>query len=124
MMASFTKWDNSLSGTFQAGPMGVPLCEVLLYTETKPEKKPNYTYIVRDSRDTLQLWEIVNRSTCRHMYFGENQTFAQKQITFKLAVVSSLFTEGQGMERMNCQVILCLRSKTRSLSIKIIVVIL
>ena len=28
--ASFTKWDTSLSGTLQAGPMGVPLSEVLL----------------------------------------------------------------------------------------------
>ena len=31
MIASFTKWDNSLSGTLGAGPMGVPLSEVLLY---------------------------------------------------------------------------------------------
>ena len=31
MIASFTKWDNSLSGTLGAGPMGVPLREVLLY---------------------------------------------------------------------------------------------
>ena len=31
MMASFTKWDTSLSGTPQVGPMGVPLSEVLLY---------------------------------------------------------------------------------------------
>ena len=31
MIASFTKWDNSLSGTLEAGPMGVPLSEVLLY---------------------------------------------------------------------------------------------
>ena len=31
MIASFTKWDNSLSGTLGAGPMGVPLSDVLLY---------------------------------------------------------------------------------------------
>ena len=31
MMDRFTKWDNSLNGTLQAGPMGVPLSEVLLY---------------------------------------------------------------------------------------------
>ena len=31
MITSFTKWDNSLSGTLGAGPMGVPLSEVLLY---------------------------------------------------------------------------------------------
>ena len=31
MIASFTKWDNSLSGTLGAGPIGVPLSEVLLY---------------------------------------------------------------------------------------------
>ena len=31
MIASFTKWDNSLSGTLGAGPLGVPLSEVLLY---------------------------------------------------------------------------------------------
>ena len=31
-MASFTKWDTLLSGTLQAGPMSVPLREVLLYT--------------------------------------------------------------------------------------------
>ena len=31
MIASFTKWDSSLSGTLGAGPMGVPLSEVLLY---------------------------------------------------------------------------------------------
>ena len=32
IIASFTKWNNSLSGTLGAGPMGVPLSEVLLYT--------------------------------------------------------------------------------------------
>ena len=31
MIASFTKWDNSLSGTLLDGPMGVPLSEVSLY---------------------------------------------------------------------------------------------
>ena len=31
MMASFTKWDTSLSGTLQAGPMGVPVDKVSLY---------------------------------------------------------------------------------------------
>ena len=31
MIASFTKWDNSLSRTLGASPMGVPLSEVLLY---------------------------------------------------------------------------------------------
>ena len=31
MMASFTKWDISLSGTLRAGPMGVPPREVLLH---------------------------------------------------------------------------------------------
>ena len=30
-MASFTKWDISLSGILRPGPMGVPLGEVLLY---------------------------------------------------------------------------------------------
>ena len=30
MMASFTKWDTSLSETFCAGPMGAPLSEVLM----------------------------------------------------------------------------------------------
>ena len=31
MMASFTKWDTSLSGTLWVGPMDVPLSEVSLY---------------------------------------------------------------------------------------------
>ena len=34
MIGSFTKWDNSLSGTLGAGPMGIPLSEVLLYINT------------------------------------------------------------------------------------------
>ena len=31
MIVSITNWDNSLSGTLGAGPMGVPISEVLLY---------------------------------------------------------------------------------------------
>ena len=33
MMDSFTKWDNSLSGTLQAGLMGVRLSKVSLYLD-------------------------------------------------------------------------------------------
>ena len=43
--ASFTKWDTSLSGTLQAGPMGVPLSEVLLYMK---EQFDPTIYIVRE----------------------------------------------------------------------------
>ena len=37
MIAGFTKWDNSLSETLGAGPMGVPLSEVLLYKKDYKE---------------------------------------------------------------------------------------
>ena len=44
MIASFTKWDNSLSGTLGASPMGVPLSEVLLYVVTTKVGHNNWLY--------------------------------------------------------------------------------
>ena len=61
MMASFTKWDTSLNGTLQAGPMGVPLSEVLLYILQHPlsmsKSSMNVTYyssFVKFQQDCLQ----------------------------------------------------------------------
>ena len=57
MIASFTKWDNSLSGTLGAGPTGVPLSEVLLYTVSRLKK---YKYRVNENVSILLHYSNSN----------------------------------------------------------------
>ena len=57
MIASFTKWDNSLSGTLGAGPMGVPLSEVLLYMKVYPLQIMNYLSFIPET----QIHDIISK---------------------------------------------------------------
>ena len=85
MIAGFTKWDNSVSGTLGAGPMGVPLSEVLLYVERRgfkldSVKSVKTTILPGDFGTSLDLKDAYHhisvlpehRCFLRFLYKGEH----------------------------------------------------